>query len=341
MSKCGRAAVGDLIQLLKPGGEFIAKALGDIGPDASDAIPALLESIDESASATNLTSARAIGQIGGAPELIKALDHKPARFSVIQALIYAGPAARDAIPRLLEILKTDDRPNVRNSVTWVLRRLGPHASDAVPALVELLEEQPASGSDIRHGAVEALESIGPAARKAVPALVKLIKSAAPDWLRAHAAVALSAIDQDHPLVLQTMVEILKLTSNSPWIERFRAIQVLEKLGPAAAPAVPLIIRELNEARNSRNSITISAAVMTVGAIGPDASDAVPVLIELLKTTEPHLPLLINTIRALGSIGPAAKDALPQLVELAKDTRINASRSAIIQAIERIDIAGHD
>jgi HEAT repeat protein len=70
---------------------------------------------------------------------------------------------------LRKALKHQDG-NVRSGAASVLGEIGPAAKDAVPDLIEALKDR-----DMRPIAVGALGRIGPAAKDAVPALIEALK----------------------------------------------------------------------------------------------------------------------------------------------------------------------
>lgn len=67
-----------------------------------------------------------------------------------------GPAAKDAVPALVEALKDNDSA-VRSYAASTLGKIGPAARDAVPALKALSENDP--NPDVRGVAATALLAI--------------------------------------------------------------------------------------------------------------------------------------------------------------------------------------
>jgi HEAT repeat protein len=89
-----------------------ARGLGEIGPIASAAVPALADALKDPVDGVRERAAVALGQI--------------------------GPAAKDAIPALVAALK-DDNPEVQQAATEALERIG--SADR--------EDSPDSGSNER------------------------------------------------------------------------------------------------------------------------------------------------------------------------------------------------
>lgn len=68
-----------------------------------------------------------------------------------------GPAAREAVPALIETLRDENESAVvRQWAAWSLGQIGPDARGAVPALVEALGD---ASPNVREAAAEALEKI--------------------------------------------------------------------------------------------------------------------------------------------------------------------------------------
>src|SRR5262249_22303860 len=116
------------------------------------------------------------------------------------ALYAFGPAARAAVPTLVQILKEGD-PSEGLLAARVLSRIDPaRARPGVPALAQLLDE--ALDSD---EAADALGAIGPAAREVIPALRKALKH----WPPQRRLTALKALVRIDPAEAQRNVPALR------------------------------------------------------------------------------------------------------------------------------------
>jgi HEAT repeat protein len=147
------------------GASSAAVAIGDLGPGARAAVPALIEALRDPNATVRFQAAISLGCIGpearaAVPALIGTL--KDGVFFVrgwsAFALGEIGPEAAQAVPMLAEGLKNaQEREFVRRQIASALGRIGPNA---VSALVEGLT----NGSELaRLGAVLALQQVGPAA----------------------------------------------------------------------------------------------------------------------------------------------------------------------------------
>ncbi|MFQ5796574.1 MAG: HEAT repeat domain-containing protein [Candidatus Bipolaricaulia bacterium] len=103
-------------------------------------------------------------------KLIEALmdDDVFVLIAAAEALGRMGPAARDAVPALVEALG-DPQSLMRRHAAEALRRIGP---DAVPALIEALMDR---DWRVSQAAAWALGEIGPDARDAVLALTEALQ----------------------------------------------------------------------------------------------------------------------------------------------------------------------
>jgi HEAT repeat protein len=123
-----------------------ALALGDMGPAAAAAIPALLEALEQEAvhrpARTPASAAVALARMGPAavPGLTIRLHHEKAwvRLGAATALAGHGPEARPALDGLLAMLADPD-PEARMVAAAALAAMGSSARDALPRLAAMAE----------------------------------------------------------------------------------------------------------------------------------------------------------------------------------------------------------
>ena len=127
----------------------VAEALGLIGPDAKDAVPALVEALKD-----NNDGVRRYEETWLHPKK----EDGPSRLrrSIVEALGRIGPEAKEAVPLIVRSLKDDYDPNVRVAAVEALGEIGSEATEAVPALVEALEDY---DSEVGQRAAKALKKI--------------------------------------------------------------------------------------------------------------------------------------------------------------------------------------
>jgi len=110
---------------------------------------------------------------------------------ILYILALMGPAAADAVPRLVEDT-TDTNSDVRFAAFWALGKIHAKPSFAVPALISSLRD-PIFGN--RVCAIIDLGAFGSDAKSAVPELIKLLADPSPA-VRANAISALKKIDPE-------------------------------------------------------------------------------------------------------------------------------------------------
>jgi HEAT repeat protein len=277
--------VGRLVAALSDAREHVRAAaagkLGELGPAAVDAIPALLKAFRDESGEVECYAVDAVVKIGLQPSMIPDLmwllhHNQSAAESVIEALIKIGvPAIPTALP-LLDFKEELDGAD--EAQTWaqgaaIFSGIG---KPAVPALIEAVK-------DPRKfwGATAALRDIGPDAGDAVPTLLKLAQDPAK---RSRVVFTLVGIAPTQPDAVAFLVDIVREGEGS---DRRNAIQALGKIGPPAAVAVPVLRERLRAhwdrpARVAYGGENYQETIEAVGNIGPAAKEAIPELQQALK-----------------------------------------------------------
>ncbi|MFL5339069.1 MAG: HEAT repeat domain-containing protein, partial [Gemmataceae bacterium] len=159
-----------------------AKALGDLGTPAQEAVPALIDVLRDKEPEVKAPAAQALAQI--------------------------GPAAIPALRRELG----DEDSRVRPWAAIALGLMGPDGAKAVPDLLEVLKDKDAV---LKVNAMRALGAIGPQARAAIPALTDLGKEKNP-LVKLAAGVALQQITFDpRPGAVVEVADMLLLAGRNP------------------------------------------------------------------------------------------------------------------------------
>ncbi|MBP3957074.1 HEAT repeat domain-containing protein [Gemmata sp. G18] len=227
-----------LIETLKNGRNFeairAAKALGDLGADAKDALPELIKKLSANDPHLRLSAAEAATAIdpAQAPKavdvVVELLKNRQHRRSLVRAnslgfLVRLGDHAKGAMPALAEVLAdrdsvfrgdvaltmiTIDAKNATAAYDWVRKVLDDSEPDrddvrdqlpklgqlAEPLVPELTAQLKSEDGDHRRYAIETLGAIGPGAKNALPALKKLIETDPETSNRARATEAVKKIE---------------------------------------------------------------------------------------------------------------------------------------------------
>ena len=175
----------DLIAALRDKDKWVRKAaagaLGDIGPEARAAVPALIRGLNDPDKNFQLGCLIGLSGAGrNSPEVIQLCtakllsDPDPNTRSWTASALGGMAVEPEAATKALVAALQDEAAGVRGSAAGSLGKLGPAASPAVPQLLKLLEQEEQNGgvplSDIACWRIlEAFEKMGPDARIAVPA----------------------------------------------------------------------------------------------------------------------------------------------------------------------------
>jgi HEAT repeat protein len=310
-----------------------ACALGRIGPDAIDALPALILSLRE------------VVPHGGGGILTFAHSHD-INGHAINAL---GRIGEGAVPGLTKALANPD-VRIRRGATLALLTMTPeHARCAVTALVDALGDR---DQDVRCGAIDALGGLGPMAASAVPALLAALTAPSPvvrravvhsigrireDGLSAMAALGVASRDSDEGVRSCAIGALEAIGGDSAvhlLIKATRdttdrvASQVVAALGSLAALpqlTIPTIIAAMRTTGDTQG-----AAVKALGQFG---ADAVTSVVALLHDADPDVR--VAALRAVAQLKEHASDAVPALIQALSDPD-PAVRSQAVWALEKFD-----
>jgi HEAT repeat protein len=335
-------SVQDLVLALKDSDPRIriesANALAALGPEAAEAVPALMDALKSSAKlppgnvAFHVSVTRALTRIGkpAIPALVRAIgerEESQARSAAAGALAGMGRGASDAVPDLIRILKGNgDRFNQADRDAS--RALAGIGKPAVPALIELMKESipvktPNVTEALNRGlvlqhAAQALGEIGPGATDAVPALVQALKDVDEEFDRLTIAGALCRVRPRERAALNTLEAGLRHANFQP---RQLAAMLLGELGPDAAPVVPSLAKLLSDIDESVRT----AAAEALAKIGRDGPSAVPALLRALEDEKPKVRTAAATALGLYAQKPAA--VVPALARLLRDRDASVRQAA--------------
>jgi len=201
-------------------------ALGEMGPAANAALPALTEILRGPDTPADVVNNGFYGGFyAGGPKM-----------DALQTVSYMSglPEASNAIIAAASVFRGKGEKGL--SPYLVFQAMGPNARPAVPALIGLLQEK--SGNTQGYAA-RALGAIGPAAAAAIPALAGLLDDKN-QFARVSAAEALGHLG---PSAVPTLIQALQ---NRDWLVRAKAAQGLAALGSAATPAVAALKEKLQD-----------------------------------------------------------------------------------------------
>jgi HEAT repeat protein len=306
-------ALPELVERLRSGEvlerQAAAEALGDLGPDAVPAVPALVDALRRRDTAR--PAALALARMG--PQGVDALltvDPAGVPGEVLEeALARAGPPA---VPALVAALDRSEGPTATLLVE-ALGRMGPGAEAALPTLARLLRWR-------RLGL--RVDCSSWATGHPCPPVLTVAQSRLVDsgWLADQAGEALARIG---PTAVPVLIEALAHEPgrlHGPTLARLPegacllrdAWRIRSDCAPLATTLLFLAEAARHADRLQRNDgPTRIRAARALGEIGPAARAAVPAL--LAATEDPDPSVVTEALRALGAIVPEDRSALPVLL----------------------------
>ncbi len=231
-----------------------------------------------------------------------------------KALVRFGPKAEGAVPELIAALRYDE-PATADSVTQALAAIGPLA---ISPLMKNLSD---SNFLVRARTVNALAGFGAQASRAAPAMADLLADSSFE-VRDAAQKTLGQMGESGVLAVSAA---LRQTKNA---NRKIYLDALANMGEKAVPALVSVLVKDDAA------FLRAAAASSIRQIGPAAASAVPALIRALSDLQEVVRA--EAADALAAIGTEAKGALTALAHVSKNDSDALVRQKAAQAIQTID-----
>ena len=323
----------------------------NFGPEALEAVPEYVKLMQRKEERVVYFSICSLARVGPdtIPDLVKALSHPNAevrRIAQLQLAVLYRPADRTAaIPALIAMVK-DPEEGLRVDAARALGDYGPAAKSAIPALIEatrqkspmylassacqalgeidpqatesltvLIERLKADG-DARESAAAALWHAGPKAKDAAAPLREVIdgnKDRKHLELRLLAIGALVAVDRD---AAKKDVPALRAALEDDWVLRYRAI-------PTAATFLALepdnkeakaILKRFVDGGSAYERVPAAEALVKSGA------DAKPLATQMFEALTPDKPIAsfearvgyAQMARFIYKVDPSKSEALVKL-----------------------------
>jgi len=281
------------------------KAIAALGPGARTALPALIRATRD--------------------------ENEEVRYWAVEAIRRLGPAGRDAIPSLVLVL-SDDTRRVQLAARAALEAIGPESAEAlVPALR-------ARDAWLRANAAEALGALGVARGPVVAGLATLLGDDSL-WVRASAAWALGRLGSGarkagKPLTAALREELRRDPSLTSPAGRSRVTTLtyaLGRIGPEAAPAIPLLVSVLFD---GDDSLRLMAGEALAGVGGKAARPLGA------ATRQGPMPVRLAAARALRLMGGEGKGAVGDLVNVLERTdELEGGHDLVIAAADALGAMG--
>jgi len=344
--------------------ERAVEALMELRGEARNAVPVLIEALNDRSWRVRAAVVRTLSEIGhclGANDkfkdeilleltnLILTDSSWNVTLAAIDAIVSFGSESEFAIPFLLpslhEFMREEDE-EIRIHIIEALRRLGTREPEAIEALVEALAD---SSVNVRREAARALVELGWSDYESLPALIKASED--PDEFVRGPVYRLLGRLASAPNVIPLLMKALKdegyyqfvvealaeagslaadalaeaLKNPDVGIRR-RAAYALKQMGTQARETIPTLVRALEDP----DSAVRWNASDALASIGISAASA---LIEALKTPDEELQERI--IETLGKIGIEVVPILIRAIEIKEESQ----RMKIAKALHRLGPKG--
>jgi HEAT repeat protein len=297
--------------------DAIPRVLANVGPEARAAVPALVTLLEKWGWGLFNLAPHALGRIGpgaaaAVPALLKIIETGPdeAQERAVEALLRIAPNAAQTRAAVL------DKEKWKSISVDNLGSLGPRAAPLLPALKRALRES--KDEDRRVELAVAVWQIGRPIRcgelvvdegqEAVEVLLEILSHRkAPSGSRT-LWNGISLLGAEARPLLPAILAVYRRGSSD---ERKAIRYCLGAIGPAAAPAVPLLEQELKTTRDPEDRLQIAVILAQLG----NGRAAVPILLEALEGRFLHPKSSRRYIGLLGSLRGQARSAVPLLLRV--------------------------
>jgi HEAT repeat protein len=291
------------------------KALGQFAPPtehASAAVAALAKVLRSGNVSQRVAAARALGEFPIDP--FDQAGRGPARD------VHADPLQIAALTAALGDPETPVRVAALSAFHDVGMKTRFEASPELNAAIARALEDPAPESRIQAAA--AIAHYGDVADRFFPALIRLAEHDPDEAVRSMCGTVITLGSQPLPArVTPAIIPVLTEALSSPDGRlRWSVGQLLVKVGPAARPAMPALIRALQSpARNKGHSDDRAAAATALGRLAPGTPEAAEVIAALANALRPEETELTRVAASvLGDFGTSAAPAVPALARTLRE-----------------------
>jgi len=320
-----------------------------MGPDASIAVFALVDLLKGDPIRYVYSSFEGIG-----------LDiHGPA----LRVLASIGPAAKDAVPTVLDVFNKHKAPKDASDVgrrdlaLEVLAKIGPNAADAVPVLIDYIKDtspleqwfhsSPSLKAMPFIPVFRVFQSLGPSANAALPALKQYTELSHSGAVRYEALKAIVAIDPRSPDLYPIALRSLSRVTRPSDKEDFElALELVRKQSSLSRKEIEMTVEFLHHITEERkgNVFTnelVNDVLCDVFVRHKDlAGGAVPVLAKIVEyyPSQGAVSGLPKILETLGALGPQADAAVPAIKKKVLDPwfAIEGYREAGVEALKQIN-----
>ena len=302
-----------------------AAALGKIGPKAAAAVPDVVRALSTAPAKECLAFVETLGKIGVGDEdalvaILGELRNPDARLAAITTLGEWPVLPPSAARAVLDLVKSTlgggyQTYHLRRAGIHALARINPPTRDVLDTLREELDGENASL------VADALGAMGPPAAALVPDLAAALARGQGKHRDPYAvARALGKIGGEG---VEVLAKALGRDYPAENVIPMAAVAGLKEAGPAARPALPVLLARLKAFRTATPDHGVVSVVAALGGIGPDAAVAVPDMVALLLDDECEYHAAEALCQWLAEFGRAVRPFAEQIAGvLARPERVH-------------------
>ena len=303
----GPRAVPGLIVALKneKAAYWACLILRDLGPAGKDAIPALVELLQDPRPEIRREAILALGAmekeaVSAGPEIAEHLADNDTAIAATYAIGRIGVISDRTEAQIRANIKSDDKV-LSTTSAWALTSAHPENKELrVHVTGHLIARLNDEDPYVRLASARVLAALPPAPEITLPIWERSLEDADATTV-AHALDALARLGKPAVPHLAAALKHKEL--------RLQILFVLNGLGPDAAAATESLASLVND----EDPRVAHAAALALASIGPDAAPAVPALVKAIQKSD--IENTYSIAYALGEIGPDAGDAKAELLKL--------------------------
>jgi HEAT repeat protein len=332
----GKAAVPHLLRALDDPQRTVCEAakaaLENLGPDAAEAVPALIAEVCSKDATVRVLTYLQMAQIRGAVAAILEEESRQTETSPhFRHFILRGMGPAD-VPHLLAALRDGSNVKNRRFAAEALAHLRTRAPEALPVLIRALDDE---DEEVRDSVLWALQRVGPRAAACRP------RPTAPAWAGQPPPGVLSVLGALGPTAYPVLTQVYRRGDVDT---RTAVIESLSDAGPGALPLLraalddpaatvrsaallvlgtarldvsPLLGRLLADFRTA-NAEDRASILFVLGCVQPPRREALEVIGRALG--DPQDKVGETAARVLQQLNRTAAGAIPQLLEALTDFR---------------------
>jgi HEAT repeat protein len=316
-------SVEELIQELKFGDDAgrreASYRLSQLGAGASDAVPALIEALDDKETQVWFNSITALARIGPAAEaaipalkeqLVNARGGRYSQQMWYRASFALGSIGKASLPTLSELLDHRDaqvRSGAAKAATWM-------SADAVSLSGQLAENLADDDEEVRRYSAEALASFGESS-------ITLLEKALQQDNRGARMAAAHGLELLQPMPQGSASKVAAALADEPDVDvRRQFLHTLSRLDYEADEFLPVLVSHLDSGNEGVRQEVANALIL----MDDPENTSVPALTELLGDTDSNKVSV--AVELLAAIGPDAGSAVDELIALRPTLSVEVQRS---------------